>query len=352
MNINGSTAFVTGANRGIGLALVRELRARGATTVYAAVRVPDAVASMPGVVPVQLDVTDHDRATALAQELTEVDLVVNNAGIGLASPALGEDALRAALAEFQVNTLGPLAVSRAFAPVLRANGGGAIVNILSVLSFLAVPDLATYAASKAAAWSLTNALRIELASQGTTVVGVHPGYVDTDLAAGVDAPKLAPGVVAAAALDAVEAGTVEVLVGQAVFGIGLGLVVASSTAAAMTSVAAAQAPMASGLVNTFRQVGAVLGTSVLGTILASQTAASLPESLAQHGVHGPGQRAVLLAAAHGSLQPTALATPVRAAVDDALTSGLHTGLAVNAVVFLAGAVFASAVVRHRHHAEA
>jgi NAD(P)-dependent dehydrogenase (short-subunit alcohol dehydrogenase family) len=214
MNLEGSVALVTGANRGIGLALVRALLERGAATVYAGARDVSSVPELDRVVPVALDVTDHDQVAALARQLGDVDLVVNNAGIGLASPALGEQAVAAARAEMEVNYFGTLAVSRAFAPVLAANGGGALVNILSILSFVSSAELATYAATKSAAWSLTNALRLELAGQGTLVVGVHPGFVDTDLVAGLDVPKIAPAVVAHAALDAVAEGRPEALVDE------------------------------------------------------------------------------------------------------------------------------------------
>jgi NAD(P)-dependent dehydrogenase (short-subunit alcohol dehydrogenase family) len=212
MLIEGSVALVTGANRGIGLAVVRALVERGARRVYAGARDPSSVPLLDRVVAVALDVTDHTRVAALAGELPDVDLVVNNAGVGLASPALGADAVAAARAEMEVNYFGTLAVSRELAPVLEANGGGALVNILSILSFMSSAQLATYAASKSAAWSLTNALRIELSGQGTHVVGVHPAFVDTDLVAGLDVPKISPDVVAAAALDAVESGAPEVLV--------------------------------------------------------------------------------------------------------------------------------------------
>jgi predicted MFS family arabinose efflux permease len=135
------------------------------------------------------------------------------------------------------------------------------------------------------------------------------------------------------------------------FGAGLGFVVAASTAAAVTSVGPEHAPMASGLVNTFRQVGAVLGTAVLGTILTSRAAAALPGALAAHGVSGVEQRSVLAAFAQGSLRGQSVPVPVRAALGDALTSGLHAGLVVNAVVFLVAAVVSAVVVRHRNHTE-
>ncbi|WP_432936634.1 SDR family oxidoreductase [Kribbella sp. CA-253562] len=214
MNIEGSVALVTGANRGIGLAFVDELLARGAAKVYAAARDRSTVPEQDRVVAVQLDVTDHDRVVALAGELPDVDLVINNAGIGHGTAALDPDAITAARAELEANYFGPLVVSRAFAPVLRTNGGGAIVNMLSMLSFLTADHLATYSASKAAAWSLSNALRLELAGQGTAVVGVHAGFVDTDLVAALDLTKIPASAVAVAALEAVESGTPEVLVDE------------------------------------------------------------------------------------------------------------------------------------------
>jgi NAD(P)-dependent dehydrogenase (short-subunit alcohol dehydrogenase family) len=213
-NILGSVALVTGANRGLGLAFVHELVDRGAERVYAGARDIETVPYLPGVVPVELDVTDHDRVAALAQVLLDVDLVVNNAGISLASPVLSSGAIDSAREELEVNYFGPLAVAAAFAPVLRANGGGAVVNVLSIASFVSSGYIGTYAASKAAAWSLTNALRIEMSTQATTVVAVHTSYVDTDMVARLDVEKVAPQVVAAAALDAVQDGNPEVLIGQ------------------------------------------------------------------------------------------------------------------------------------------
>ncbi|GAA1562222.1 SDR family oxidoreductase [Kribbella lupini] len=214
MNIEGSVALVTGGNRGIGLAFVDELLARGATKVYAAARDRGTVPDRDRVVAVELDVTDHARVQALAEELPDVDLLVNNAGIGLGSAALDPNAVAAAREELEANYFGPLVMSRAFAPVLKANGGGVIVNMLSMLSFLTADHLATYAASKAAAWSLSNALRLELAGQGTAVVGVHAGFVDTDLVSALDISKIPAAGVAVAALDAVESGVSEVLVDE------------------------------------------------------------------------------------------------------------------------------------------
>jgi NAD(P)-dependent dehydrogenase (short-subunit alcohol dehydrogenase family) len=212
MRIEGTIALVTGANRGIGEAFVEALLERGATKVYAAVRgiatVTDADAR---VVPVQLDVTEANRVATVARELGDVELVVNNAGIARPATPLSAE-LDAARAELEVNYLSLITTTQAFAPVLAANGGGAFVNVLSVASWVGSPILSTYAASKAAAWNFTNGARVELKQQGTHVVGVHVGFVDTDLTAGLDLEKIAPATVATVALDAVEAGEPEAVV--------------------------------------------------------------------------------------------------------------------------------------------
>lgn len=210
MQIEGVVAVVTGANRGIGSAFADALLERGAAKVYAAVRDP-ATVTHPGLVPVALDVTDPERVSAVAGELADVQLVVNNAGVARPAFPLGAS-VDAARFELETNYLGLVSMTQAFAPVLERNGGGAFVNVLSVVSWLALPLLTTYSASKAAAWSFTNAARIELKGQGTQVVGVHVGYVDTDLTAALDVEKVAPATVAWAALDAVEAGEPEALV--------------------------------------------------------------------------------------------------------------------------------------------
>jgi NAD(P)-dependent dehydrogenase (short-subunit alcohol dehydrogenase family) len=214
MQIEGTIALVTGANRGIGKAFTAALLERGAAKVYAGVRHVAAISDAdPRLVAVQLDVTDADRIAAVARELGDVQLVVNNAGIARPATPLSAE-LDAARAELEVNYLGLIAITQAFAPTLAANGGGAFVNMLSVASWIGSPTLSTYSASKAATWNFTNAARIELKRQGTHVVGVHVGFVDTDLTAALDGDKIEPAAVAATALDAVEAGEPEAVVDE------------------------------------------------------------------------------------------------------------------------------------------
>jgi len=159
-------------------------------------------------------VTRHDSVLAAAEACSDVDLLVNNAGISLWSGFLAAEAVRHAREEMETNYFGPLALSRAFAPVLARNGGGAIVNMLSVLSWISVPIGGTYGASKAAAWALTNWLRTALRGQGTQVLGVHAGPIDTDMASGLTLPKVAPAEVVRQVLAALEAGRDEVLVDE------------------------------------------------------------------------------------------------------------------------------------------
>ena len=210
MQIAGSVALVTGANRGLGQVYARELVSRGAARVYGAARNAAAVTE-PGVTPIQLDITDPDRVAQIAQECPDVSLLVNNAGILKYSTFLDAPDLDSARAEMETNYFGTLRMCRAFAPVLKANGGGAIVNMLSVTSFYTNPFNASYGASKAAGWSLTNGVRLELHHQGTLVVAVHAGFIDTDMAALTNAPKDSPESVAQQVFDAVEADQVEVL---------------------------------------------------------------------------------------------------------------------------------------------
>ena len=209
MKIQGSAALVTGANRGLGAAIAQALLDSGAK-VYGAAR-DAATITNPNVIPVQLDVTNVDDIANAARACGDVSIVVNNAGILRSSASLAPGAIDAARAELETNFFGPMRMAQAFTPVLRDNGGGALVNMLSVLSFVSAAQGATYSASKAAAWSLTNALRIELRRQGTLVVAVHAGYIDTDMATGVDADKVSPQSVASQIVAALVAGAEEVL---------------------------------------------------------------------------------------------------------------------------------------------
>ncbi len=210
MKIQDSIALVTGANRGLGAAIAQALLAAGARRVYAAARNPTEV-TVSGAEPIRLHVTRADEIAAAVRHCQDVNLLVNNAGIALGKSFLSADALAAARVEMETNYIGPLALSRAFAPLLARQGGGAIVNVLSVLSWLNAPQFATYSASKAAAWSLTNGLRGELRTQRTQVLALHVGYMDTDMARNVSAPKSRPEDVARQVLEALEAGRDEVL---------------------------------------------------------------------------------------------------------------------------------------------
>ena len=210
MRVEGAVALVTGAGRGLGRAFAREMVRRGAATVYGAARDPGAVTE-PGVSPVPLDITDPERVAQAARQCADVSLLVNNAGAMTLSPLIGAASMDGARQEMETNYFGTLAMCRAFGPVLAANGGGALVNVLSVVSWFTNPVNGAYGASKAAEWALTNGIRIELARYGTLVVGVHAGFIDTDMAAGFDAPKVSPASVVRQVLDAVEAGQIEVL---------------------------------------------------------------------------------------------------------------------------------------------
>jgi NAD(P)-dependent dehydrogenase (short-subunit alcohol dehydrogenase family) len=210
MQVRGSVALVTGANRGLGRAYVDALLAAGAAKVYAAARDPQSI-SNPVVTAIRLDVTSAEQVAAAAAQCTDLTLLINNAGIMLDSPMLTEGSEDAMRRELEVNVFGTLRMVRAFAPALAMNGGGAIVNVLSVVSWFTAPSNATYCASKHAELAVTDATRIQLKAQGTRVLGVYAGYIDTDMAAGVEAKKSSPREVAERSLQGLESGIDHVL---------------------------------------------------------------------------------------------------------------------------------------------
>jgi len=215
MNIQGSVAFVTGANRGIGKAYVEALVQAGAGRIYVAARnvdtLQDVVALAPErIIPIALDVTDPAQVTAAALIAQDVTLLINNAGVLGAGGLFTPNSVEIAQWEMNTNYFGTLSMVRAFAPILKGNGGGAIVNLLSVVAVANAPVFSSYSASKAALHSLTQGIRAELASQGTQVIGVYPGPVDTAMAKGIEMERIAPIAVAQVTLQAVEQGTEEV----------------------------------------------------------------------------------------------------------------------------------------------
>lgn len=219
MKLQDTVALVTGSNRGLGLAYVKQLQAAGVKKIYAAARDPARV-TVPGVQPVRLDVTRADDVAAAARELRDVNLVINNAGILRQAPLLSDAGAQALREQLDTNFHGILSVARAFAPVLRDNGGGALVNVLSALAWLSLPNAGAYGISKAAAWSATNAIRNELREQHTLVVAVHAGYIDTDMSGHVEGvAKVSPDDVARRTLEALEAGREEVLADDATRGV-------------------------------------------------------------------------------------------------------------------------------------
>ncbi|WP_329034047.1 SDR family oxidoreductase [Streptomyces sp. NBC_00178] len=209
MELKNAVVVVTGANRGLGRHLAAQLVERGAK-VYGTARRPETI-DLPGVIPLRVDVTDEESIRAAARAASDATLLVNNAGMSTgASLAAGDlDAVRL---EMETNFFGPLAATRAFAPVIEGNGGGVVLNVLSVLSWLHPAALGSYAATKAAAWALTNATRQELEPRGIAVSALHVAYMDTDMAADVPADRKSdPSDVARQALDGIEAGLSEIL---------------------------------------------------------------------------------------------------------------------------------------------
>ena len=228
MKIAGSVALVTGSNRGIGRAFVDALIQRGAKKVYITARDTSKLADLGAkygdkVRALALDITKPAQVAAAASMAGDVTLLVNNAGINRQKALIAAAALDSAREEIDTNYFGTLSMCRAFAPTLQRNGGGAIVNMLSILSRVSMPAMGSLCASKAAALSMTQGVRAELAKQHTLVIGVMPGAVDTDMARGFQGPKDPPIDVANAALDAVESGTDDVYPGGMAQGVAAGM---------------------------------------------------------------------------------------------------------------------------------
>jgi len=210
MNIENSVVFVTGGNRGLGLAFAREALSRGARKVYAGMRNTDGF-DVPGIVPIPIDVNDPDSVRAAAARCTDVTILVNNAGIGRPGSPLEGSMEELSREIFETNYYGVIRATQAFAPILVRNGGGAIINVLSRASWRPSPLLSAYSASKAAVWSFTNSLRLQIREQGTQVLALHVGFVDTDLVKGLDVPKSAPAEVVGRTYDALAAGKDEII---------------------------------------------------------------------------------------------------------------------------------------------
>jgi NAD(P)-dependent dehydrogenase (short-subunit alcohol dehydrogenase family) len=208
MDITTSTALITGANRGFGRELAAELLSRGAK-VYAAARRPESV-DLPGAIPLALDITDPASVAAAAEATGDVNLLINNAGIATNTPLLTGELANIRL-EMNTHYFGTLDVIRAFVPQIEARGGGAVLNVLSVLSWYAGDTTGAYSSAKGAEWQLTNALRQELAPRGIRVSGLHVGYMDTGMAAHITAPKSSPADIAKLAVEAIAASEYEVI---------------------------------------------------------------------------------------------------------------------------------------------
>jgi NAD(P)-dependent dehydrogenase (short-subunit alcohol dehydrogenase family) len=221
MKIQGSVALVTGANRGVGRAFVKVLLDQGAKKIYATARDVSKIADLaqPGKVEIlALDITNAAQVAAAAAKASDVNLLVNNAGVNKMSGFIAAKNLDGARAEMEANYFGTLAMCRAFAPVLKANGGGAISNVVTIVARVTIPMLGSYCASKWALFSLTQGVRAELAKQGTFVGSVNPGAIDTDMAKGMDMAKLDPADVARQSLKAVEDGVEDIYVGEMALG--------------------------------------------------------------------------------------------------------------------------------------
>lgn len=217
MKIQNTIALVTGANRGIGKTIVETLITHGAAKVYAAVRDLSSAQGLVDqfgdkIIPIKIDLGDPESIRAAAEVAADVQIVVNNAGVLKNATAIDAHAIEALDFEFEINVYGLIRVAQAFAPVLKANGGGALAQLNSVASMKNFAAFATYSASKAASYSITQGLRETLGEQGTQVVSVHPGPIATDMAndAGLGEIAESPTVVAEGIIDAIVNGTFHV----------------------------------------------------------------------------------------------------------------------------------------------
>ena len=211
MDVQNATVFITGANRGLGLAFAREALRRGAKKVYAGMRNTSGF-DEPGIIPVRIDVTDLESIAAAADLAADTDLLINNAGIAaLIEGPLAADVETQSARMFDTNYYGVVRVTQAFEQALSTKPRAAIINVLSDIVWLPRPILAPYAASKAAAWSFTNQLRFHLAEQNIQVLGLHVGFVDTDLTSGIDVPKASPEDVVRRTYDALVEGKSEIM---------------------------------------------------------------------------------------------------------------------------------------------
>jgi len=214
MNISEAIVFITGANRGLGLALAKEAVQRGAKKVYAGMRSIENF-SENGIVPIEIDVSNTQSVQKAAMLCSDVNILINNAGIAQPdSDPLDPNVIENIKKILDINLFGLIRATQAFAPILKKNAESAIVNILSSVSWEPSLSLASYATTKAAAWSYTNSIRQLLAHSGVNVQGLHVGFIDTDLTRSLDIPKLPAQTVAENVFDGLERNAFEVLVGE------------------------------------------------------------------------------------------------------------------------------------------
>lgn len=228
MKIKGSVALVTGANRGIGEQFVKALLEAEASKVYAAMRAENLSPTWfnnetDRITVVTLDITKETDVRAAAEKCSDVNLLINNAGVNFIKPLIAIENYDNARLEMETNFFGTLNMCRAFAAILKANGGGAIVNVLTILSRVCLPQMGSYCASKAAGLSMTQGVRAELAGQGSLVVAVMPGAADTRISKDFQGPKMDPRDIALDSLKAIEDGIEEVYPGDMASGVAQGL---------------------------------------------------------------------------------------------------------------------------------